>query len=86
MEAKHAGRAGQTAAERTGPERTEPRSGEPVGMAEAIETVTEFLDVAWVRQFDQHRNADGSTFYVDVTTGKRYDTLPDMHQKDGLDV
>lgn len=81
MEAKHAPQAGT--------DWTEPRrapNDDPDTMAQAVENVTAVLPVTWARQFDQHTRDDGTTFYVDVTTGQMHDAIPDLHQTDGKPV
>lgn len=83
MEERHRARAGQQAAERTGPERTEPQEPDDRDPAQVVRDV--FGDgIAWERSFRHHQGPDGQTIYVDEATGQVYDTLPTL-AKDGRD-
>jgi hypothetical protein len=64
---------------------TPPEPENPPTTAEAEATLAAVLPTAWVRKFDQFTDNDGATKYVDRETGVTYDTLPDLHSKDGKD-
>lgn len=80
MQARH----GQKAAERTGPERTEPpERDDDRDPAQVVRDV--FGDgIAWERGFRHHQGPDGTTIYVDETTGQVYDELPRLNPTDGI--
>lgn len=87
MEERHRARAGQAAAERTGPERTEPQ--EPPQTAEQAAEVVRGVfgdSIQWETTFRTMTGHEGETIYVDERTGQVYDSIPNLHPTDGRPV
>lgn len=55
---------------------------EEQGLANVLAT----FPITWSREFATHTTEDGGTIYVDTRTGETYDTMPELHSRDGSNL